>query len=111
MTTTDKTPTTKVAAGGATGLVAALIMWLISATGLDVPDGVLVYVPVIAAFVASYLTPDHLVELGRELRDSETHRPVGKHADDGDPTNGSPDTIETIPADVPAGDQKADAAL
>ena len=37
MTSTDKAPTTKVAVGGAAGLIAALIMWAISAWGLDIP--------------------------------------------------------------------------
>lgn len=62
----DAKPTAKVAAGGAAGFVAALIMWAISASGVDVPEGVSVYVPVIASAIAAYLTPDRLVKLGRE---------------------------------------------
>lgn len=110
MTSTDKMPTTKVAAGGAAGLIAALIMWAISAWGLDIPTEVLAFVPTIAAFIASYLTPDKLVEYGRILRDSEdAHQ--GRHADNG---NGVPDDagdhLQVIPADQATSDTKADAA-
>lgn len=105
MTSTDKMPTTKVAVGGAAGLIAALIMWAISAWGLDVPAEVLAFVPTIAAFIASYLTPDKLVEYGRILRDSEdAHK--GRHADNGD---GIPDNLEVIPSSEATSDTKADA--
>ena len=112
MTSTDKMPTTKVAAGGAAGLIAALIMWAISAWGLDIPTEVLAFVPTIAAFIASYLTPDKLVEYGRILRDSEDeHARRGRHADNG---NGIPDDagdhLQVIPADDATSDLKADAA-
>lgn len=111
MTSTDKAPTTKVAVGGAAGLIAALIMWAISAWGLDIPAEVLAFVPTVAAFIASYLTPDRLVELGRELRDSERRDPVGRHTDNG---NGIPDDagdhLEVIPAAQATSDPKSDAA-
>lgn len=117
MTTTDKAPTTKVAAGGAAGLLAALIMWAISASGVDVPAEVLAFVPTVAAFVASYLTPDRLVELGRILRDSEAeHARRGRHTDNG---NGVPDDagvpdagdhLEVIPMRDATSDTKAEAA-
>jgi|GEM_PF-2659745 len=112
MTSTDKAPTTKVAVGGAAGLIAALIMWAITATGIDVPAEVIAFVPTIAAFVASYLTPDKLVEYGRILRDSEDeHARRGRHADNG---NGIPDDagdhLQIIPAVQATSDPKSDAA-
>lgn len=110
MTSTDKAPTTKVAVGGAAGLIAALIMWAISAWGLDIPAEVLAFVPTIAAFIASYLTPDRLVELGRELRDSERREQyVPRHADDGIPDDAG-DHLQVIPAAQATSDTKADAA-
>lgn len=108
MTSTDKMPTTKVAVGGAAGLIAALIMWAISAWGLDVPTEVLAFVPTIAAFIASYLTPDKLVEYGRILRDSEdAHQ--GRHADNGIPDDAG-DHLQVIPVDQATSDLKSDAA-
>ena len=77
MTSTSAKPTAKVAAGGLGGLLAALILWGIDEWGVTLPPEVLAYVPVVAAFVASYLTRDRLVELGRILRDArdaEGHR-------------------------------------
>ena len=73
--------------------------------GLDVPTEVLAFVPTIAAFIASYLTPDKLVEYGRILRDSEdAHQ--GRHADNGD---GIPDNLEVIPSSEATSDTKVDA--
>ena len=110
MTSTDKMPTTKVAAGGAVGFITALIMWAITASGVSVPDAVLAGIPWLAGVIAAYLTPDKLVEYGRILRDSEdAHK--GRHADNG---NGIPDDagdhLEIIPIDQAASDTKADAA-
>ena len=108
MTTNDAKPTAKVAAGGAAGLIAALIMWAITATGIDVPAEVVAFVPTIAAFVASYLTPDKLVEYGRILRDSEDETARrARHADNGD---GIPDNLEVTPAVDATSDTKSDAA-
>lgn len=108
MTTNDAKPTAKVAAGGAAGLIAALIMWAISATGVDVPAEVIAFVPTIAAFVASYLTPDKLVEYGRILRDSEDETArQARHADNGD---GIPDNLEVAPAPEATSDTQSDAA-
>ena len=110
MTSTDKMPTTKVAAGGAVGFITALIMWAITASGVSVPDPVLAGIPWLAGVIASYLTPDKLVEYGRILRDSEdAHK--GRHADNG---NGIPDDagdhLEIIPIDQATSDTKSDAA-
>lgn len=108
MTTNDAKPTAKVAAGGAAGLIAALIMWAISATGVDVPAEVIAFVPTIAAFIASYLTRDKLVEYGRILRDSEDETARrARHADNGD---GIPDNLEVTPGVEAASDTKSDAA-
>lgn len=108
MTTNDAKPTAKVAAGGAAGLIAALIMWAISASGVDVPAEVVAFVPTIAAFIASYLTPDKLVEYGRILRDSEDETARrARHADNGD---GIPDNLEVTPASEATSDTKGDAA-
>ena len=112
MTSTDKAPTTKVAVGGAAGLIAALIMWAISAWGLDVPTEVLAFVPTVAAFIASYMTPDKLVEYGRILRDSEDESArKARHADNGDgvPDNAG-DHLQVITVDQATSDTKADAA-
>ena len=110
MTSTDKMPTTKVAAGGAVGFITALLMWAITASGVSVPDPVLAGIPWLAGVIAAYLTPDKLVEYGRILRDSEdAHR--GRHADNG---NGIPDDagdhLRIIPADQATSDLKSDAA-
>ena len=110
MTSTDKMPTTKVAAGGAVGFITALLMWAITASGVSVPDPVLAGIPWLAGVIAAYLTPDKLVEYGRILRDSEdAHR--GRHADNG---NGIPDDagdhLQVIPAAEATSDTKADAA-
>lgn len=110
MTSTDKTPTTKVAAGGAVGFITALLMWAITASGVSVPDPVLAGIPWLAGVIAAYLTPDKLVEYGRILRDSEdAHK--GRHADNG---NGIPDDagdhLQVIPAGQATSDTKADAA-
>lgn len=110
MTSTDKMPTTKVAAGGAVGFITALLMWAITASGVSVPDAVLAGIPWLAGVIAAYLTPDKLVEYGRILRDSEdAHQ--GRHADNG---NGIPDDagdhLEIIPLDQAASDLKSDAA-
>lgn len=110
MTSTDKMPTTKVAAGGAVGFITALLMWAITASGVSVPDPVLAGIPWLAGVIAAYLTPDKLVEYGRILRDSEdAHR--GRHADNG---NGIPDDagdhLEVIPAAQATSDTKADTA-
>ena len=110
MTSTDKMPTTKVAAGGAVGFITALLMWAITESGVSVPDPVLAGIPWLAGVIAAYLTPDKLVEYGRILRDSEdAHQ--GRHADNG---NGIPDDagdhLEIIPVDQAASDTKADAA-
>ena len=110
MTSTDKMPTTKVAAGGAVGFITALIMWAITASGVSVPDPVLAGIPWLAGVIAAYLTPDKLVEYGRILRDSEdAHK--GRHADNG---NGIPDDagdhLEIIPIDQATSEPKADAA-
>ena len=110
MTSTDKMPTTKVAAGGAVGFITALIMWAITASGVSVPDAVLAGIPWLAGVIAAYLTPDKLVEYGRILRDSEDAR-QGRHADNG---NGIPDDagdhLQVIPIDDATSDTKADAA-
>ena len=110
MTSTDKMPTTKVAAGGAVGFITALLMWAITASGVSVPDAVLAGIPWLAGVIAAYLTPDKLVEYGRILRDSEdAHK--GRHADNG---NGIPDDagdhLEIIPIDQATSDLKSDAA-
>lgn len=110
MTSTDKMPTTKVAAGGAVGFITALLMWAITASGVSVPDPVLAGIPWLAGVIAAYLTPDKLVEYGRILRDSEdAHQ--GRHADNG---NGIPDDdgdhLQVIPADQATSDTKSDAA-
>lgn len=111
MTSSNAAPTAKVAVGGAAGLVAALIMWAISATGADVPAEVLAFVPTVAAFIASYLTPDRLVELGRELRDSEHREPVGRHADNHNGvSDDAGDHLQIIPMSEATSDTKADAA-
>ena len=110
MTSTDKMPTTKVAAGGAVGFITALLMWAITESGVSVPDPVLAGIPWLAGVIAAYLTPDKLVEYGRILRDSEdAHK--GRHADNG---NGIPDDagdhLEIIPIDQATSDLKSDAA-
>mgnify|MGYP006867818529 CR=1 FL=1 len=110
MTSTDKMPTTKVAAGGAVGFITALLMWAITASGVSVPDAVLAGIPWLAGVIAAYLTPDKLVEYGRILRDSEgAHQ--GRHADNG---NGIPDDagdhLQIIPLDQATSDTKSDAA-
>ena len=112
MTSTDKMPTTKVAAGGAVGFITALLMWAITASGVSVPDPVLAGIPWLAGVIAAYLTPDKLVEYGRILRDSEDeHARGGRHADNG---NGIPDDagdhLEVIPAAQATSDTKADTA-
>lgn len=107
MTSTSAKPTAKVAAGGLGGLIAALILWGIDTWGITLPPEVLAYVPVAAAFIASYMTRDRLVELGRLARDARAGATRPRHADNGD---GIPDNLEVTPAAEATSDTKSDAA-
>jgi putative flippase GtrA len=52
------TPTPKVAAGGASGAVVVILVWLASLVGLDVPAEVAGAAAVLIGFAAAWLTPD-----------------------------------------------------
>lgn len=108
MTSTNAKPTAKVAAGGAAGFIAALIMWAISASGVAVPEPVILGVPWLAGVLAAYLKPDRLVEYGRLVRDARASAAHGRHADNGD---GIPDNLDVLTGTDATSDTKRDAAL
>lgn len=50
-------PVRKVAVGAAAGALTTVLVWVVSLTGLEVPDVVAAAVTTLVIFAASYLTP------------------------------------------------------
>ena len=48
----------KVAAGGVTGAITGILIWVASLFGLEIPTEVGVYIATVFAFIAGYLVPE-----------------------------------------------------
>lgn len=57
----------KVKAAGGSAALAVVVVWALSAFGVDVPEEVAVAIPTVLAVAAGYLQPDRLRELGDAL--------------------------------------------
>jgi len=52
------TPQRKVVAGGATGALSSIVVWLLQQQGIDVPPEIAVAITTLLSFVVSYLVPN-----------------------------------------------------
>ena len=53
----------KVAAGGVTGAVTGILIWIVSLFGLEIPAEVGVYIATVLAFAAGYFMPETAIQV------------------------------------------------